>query len=39
VRPILGWGLDYLTVWPHVKDLNRTGPLNFGRMQEVWIDK
>ena len=39
-RPILGWRLDYYTVWPHVKNLvPHQSIFNFGRMQEVWSDK
>jgi peptide/nickel transport system substrate-binding protein len=39
-RPLLDWRLDYFTVWPHVKDLiPHQSIYNFGRMQEVWIDK
>ncbi len=39
-RPILDWKLDYFTVWPHVKNLiPHQSIYNFGRMQEVWIDK
>jgi peptide/nickel transport system substrate-binding protein len=38
-RPILGWRLDYLTVWPHVKNfVPHQSIYNFGRMQEVWRD-
>jgi peptide/nickel transport system substrate-binding protein len=38
-RPILGWRLDYLTVWPHVKNfVPHRSIYNFGRMQEVWRD-
>jgi peptide/nickel transport system substrate-binding protein len=38
-RPILGWRLDYFTVWPHVKNLvPHQSIYNFGRMQEVWRD-
>ena len=39
-RPILNWRLDYFTVWPHVKNLiPHQSMYNFGRMQEVWLDK
>ena len=39
-RPILDWRLDYFTHWPHVKNLiPHQSIYNFGRMQEVWIDK
>jgi peptide/nickel transport system substrate-binding protein len=38
-RPILGWRLDYFTIWPHVKNLvPHQSIYNFGRMQEVWRD-
>ncbi len=39
-RPMLDWRLDYFTVWPHVKNLvPHQSIYNFGRMQDVWIDK
>jgi len=39
-RPILNWRLDYFTVWPHVKNLiPHQSMYNFGRMQDVWLDK
>ena len=39
-RPLLDWRLDYFTVWPHVKNLiPHQSIYNFGRMQEVWLDK
>ena len=39
-RPLLDWRLDYWTVWPHVKNLiPHQSIYNFGRMQEVWLDK
>ncbi len=39
-RPLLDWRLDYFTVWPHVKNLIPHQSLyNFGRLQEVWVDK
>ena len=38
-RPVLGWRLDYFTVWPYVKNLVPHHSIyNFGRMQEVWLD-
>jgi peptide/nickel transport system substrate-binding protein len=38
-RPILDWRLDYLAVWPHVKNfVPHQSIYNFGRMQEVWRD-
>ena len=40
VRPVLGWRLDYYTVWPHVKNLSPHQSIySWGRMQEVWLDK
>ena len=40
VRPVLGWRLDYFTVWPHVKNLvPHQSIYGWGRMQEVWRDK
>jgi peptide/nickel transport system substrate-binding protein len=39
-RPILSWRLDYFTQWPHVKGLvAHNSVYNFGRMQDVWLDK
>jgi peptide/nickel transport system substrate-binding protein len=39
-RPLLDWRLDYWTVWPHVKNLiPHQSIYNFGRLQEVWLDK
>jgi peptide/nickel transport system substrate-binding protein len=39
-RPMLDWKLDYFTVWPHVKNLVAHQSIyNWGRMQEVWVDK
>jgi len=38
-RPVLGWRLDYFTVWPHVKNMvPHNSIFNFGRFQEVWRD-
>ena len=32
--------LDYFTVWPHVKNfIPQQSIYNFGRLQEVWLDK
>src|SRR5438552_1440352 len=40
VRPVLGWRLDYYTVWPYVKNLvPHQSIYSWGRMQEVWLDK
>jgi peptide/nickel transport system substrate-binding protein len=39
-RPILDWKLDYFTHRPWVKNLiPHQSIYNFGRMQEVWLDK
>ncbi len=39
-RPMLDWRIDYFTVWPHVKNLPPHQSIyNFGRLQEVWVDK
>jgi peptide/nickel transport system substrate-binding protein len=39
-RPMMGWRLDYFAMWPHVKNLTPHHNLyNYGRMQDVWLDK
>ncbi len=39
-RPILDWRLDYFIVYPYVKNLiPHQSMYNFGRLQEVWLDK
>ncbi|HEV8675221.1 MAG TPA: ABC transporter substrate-binding protein [Methylomirabilota bacterium] len=39
-RPMLDWRLDYFVVWPQVKNLlPHQSIYNFGRLQEVWLDK
>ncbi len=39
-RPMMGWRLDYFTVWPQVKNLvPHQSIYNFGRLQEVWLDR
>jgi hypothetical protein len=39
-RPMLGWRFDYFTQWPHVKNLVPHHSIyNWGRMQEVWLDR
>jgi peptide/nickel transport system substrate-binding protein len=39
-RPMLGWRKEYFTQWPHVKNLVAHHSLyNWGRMQEVWLDR
>ena len=39
-RPMLGWRKEYFTQWPHVKGLVAHHSLyNWGRMQDVWLDR
>jgi hypothetical protein len=39
-RPMLGWRKEYFAHWPHVKNLvARNALYNYGRMQEVWLDR
>jgi peptide/nickel transport system substrate-binding protein len=39
-RPILDWRMDYIAMWPHVKNyIPHQSIYNFGRMQEVWRDR
>jgi peptide/nickel transport system substrate-binding protein len=39
-RPMLGWSNDYFTMWPYVRNLEPHQSIyNYGRMQEVWLDK
>ncbi len=39
-RPILGWSLDYFTMWPYVHSLvPHTSVYSYARLQEVWIDR
>ena len=39
-RPTVGWGIDHFAQWPHVKNLVPHNSLyNYGRMQEVWLDR
>jgi peptide/nickel transport system substrate-binding protein len=39
-RPMLGWRKEYFARWPHAKNLVPHNALyNYGRMQEVWLDK
>jgi len=39
-RPMLGWRKEYFTQWPYVKNLVPHHSLyNWGRMQDVWLDK
>jgi len=39
-RPMLGWRIEYFTQWPYVRNLVAHHSLyNWGRMQDVWLDK
>jgi len=39
-RPMLGWRKEYFARWPYVKNLVPHNSLyNYGRMQEVWLDR
>jgi peptide/nickel transport system substrate-binding protein len=39
-RPMMGWRLDYFLQWPYVKNLvPHHSVYNWGRMQDVWLDK
>ena len=39
-RPMLGWRNEYFVQWPHVRNLVPHNSLyNYGRMQEVWLDR
>jgi peptide/nickel transport system substrate-binding protein len=39
-RLMLGWSKEYLVMWPYVKNLvPHQSIYNYGRMQEVWLDK
>ncbi len=39
-RPMLGWRNEYFTQWPHVRNLVPHHSLyNYGRMQDVWLDR
>jgi peptide/nickel transport system substrate-binding protein len=39
-RPIMGWRTDHFLNWPRVKNLvPHQVTYNWGRMQEVWVDK
>jgi peptide/nickel transport system substrate-binding protein len=39
-RPMLGWRKEYFARWPYVKNLVPHNALyNYGRMQDVWLDK
>jgi peptide/nickel transport system substrate-binding protein len=39
-RPMLSWRKEYFAQWPYVKNLVPHNSLyNYGRMQDVWLDK
>src|SRR5262245_16626134 len=39
-RPMLSWRKEYFAQWPYVKGLVAHNSLyNYGRMQDVWLDK
>jgi len=39
-RPMIDWRLDYYLQWQHVRNLvPHQSIYNYGRMQEVWLDK
>jgi hypothetical protein len=39
-RPMLSWRYDDYAHWPHAKNLiPRHNVYNYGRMQEVWLDR
>ncbi len=39
-RILLGWAKEYYLMWPSVKNLvPHQSAYNYGRMQEVWLDK
>ena len=39
-RLMLGWSKEYVLMWPYVKNLvPHQSIYNYGRMQEVWLDK
>jgi peptide/nickel transport system substrate-binding protein len=39
-RIMLGWAQEYFLMWPYVKNLvPHQSEYNYGRMQEVWLDK
>ena len=38
--PMLGWRKEYFAHYPHVKNLVPHNALyNYGRMQDVWLDR
>ena len=39
-RLMLGWSKEYVVMWPYVKNVvPHQSIYNYGRMQEVWLDK
>lgn len=39
-RMMLGWSKEYVVMWPYVKNLMPHQSIyNYGRLQEVWLDK
>ncbi len=39
-RPSMSWRLDYVMQWPYVRNyVPHNNIYNYGRMQEVWLDK
>jgi peptide/nickel transport system substrate-binding protein len=39
-RPMMGWRLDYVAQWPYVRSfIPHQSIYNYGRMQEVWLDR
>ncbi len=39
-RPVMGWRLDYFPQWSHVKNfVAHANIYNYGRMQDVWLDR
>ncbi len=39
-RLLLGWGKEYFLMWPYVKNLvPHQSVYNYGRLQEVWLEK
>jgi hypothetical protein len=39
-KPILGHIMDYMMYWPYVKGITPHNNIyNYGRMQDVWLDK
>jgi peptide/nickel transport system substrate-binding protein len=39
-RPLLSWRLDHWVIWPHVRNfIPHQSVYNWGRLQEVWLDR